>query len=188
QAVYLSGPGGTTPFYDAAVYNNQFINCNNACGSKRLFQGLIYTNNHHEGCNTGVFTGEADTSNLPGKHNVIANNIFSGTLGISIISRISDHDVITGNALYNCQASMIAIEGSSSVLISDNVIYIDPTVYITPSSQYGITIVPYTFNSITYNSTNNVVCDNVIDGSYYGIHENDSSQTKNKYLRNYIVN
>jgi len=185
EGVYISGLGnGDTTNGRGEVYSNTFINCANAGGTKRLYQSVSWHDNVIIGGQNGFFSGEADTSNLPGVRNLFLNNRFEGLTGTAITSRISQLDQISGNTGYNLQGNFISLEGTSGALVKNNRLFIDPAVYVSPSTQYGVVVQARTFNGMTYNSSGNIVQDNTFSGVYTPMRELDANQTSNAFLNN----
>jgi len=187
--VYTSGAGGVSEVFSSAlVESNRFINCLNACGSKRRFGGLRFVDNVVTGGVNGAFSGEADASNLPGRRNIYARNRFEGLAGAAIISRISDFDIITENQFINgTGGAIIALQGATRAIVSNNQIVIDPEVYASPATQTAIRVEARTFNSVTYHSTDNRIQNNAISGVFNALREADVAQDRNTYDGNVIV-
>lgn len=189
NGIYISGPGGNVPLFDVDVHDNRFINCNAASDSKRSYQYVRWVNNYVENGGSGFASAEADTDQLPGKYNIFSGNQFVNMRGPGVISRISHNDIIEGNQFFNsCVADLISLQGTIRANVQGNSAYNDPAVCTSPSTQAMVRVQARTFNSITYNSTENSIKDNKSDGVYAFAHEDDTSQDANLYSNNGVAN
>ncbi|WP_238860360.1 NosD domain-containing protein [Clostridium sp. YIM B02569] len=194
SAIYLSANSSMEIGEKAIINKCRFVKCTNGVISKRGFLNYIVTDNFFTKTKTAIATGVADLL-LPGKQNIIANNIIiQPVVGIQV--QISDYTVVHGNRIvdigYNLNNSIlttggtgIRISGSKDCIVNNN--FIGMINYSTVNSNFtGISSEPYTFNSILYNSTDNTVSNNTIVGISVGIRESDSNQSS-KMIFNTIL-
>lgn len=195
-AIYISASQLETNGEEAIIEGNRFYGCNNGVIFKRQFLRGIVGHNVFKKCFTGVVTGEADTSLLPGHDNIIANNHFYRTVGRAIDVRWSDSTTVTGNRIEDmgldlsgsAQASSVGISlsGSNYCAVSGNVL-IQRTGPST-SGHIGINLETKAINATSRSSTFNSVADNITDSFNIGIAEMDSDQDFNSLHGNLTPN
>lgn len=193
-AIYISARQDETNGYDALVDGCHFIKCNDGVIAKRQFLRTKVANCSFFQCVTGTVFGEADTSLLPGKFNVISGNTYYKTKGRAIDVRWADYTTVVGNHVMDTgldladsgQASSvgIAISGSNYCSVTGNTI-----VQVTgpgTSGHNGIQIEGKVINGSTVNSTYNAIVGNTVKGYDVGIKEMDSNQVHNVIADNKV--
>ncbi len=187
--VYVSGIGsGDTTLSDGRVYGNQFNGSNNGIESKRLFHNLIATGNIFDGGVNGYAEGEADTSNLPGYDSTVVANHCIGLTGDCVIFRMSSGSVASGNTSRNSSSTLtnFALQGATGALLDGNFVVYDSG-FSPPAGQTCIDAQARTFNSTTYNSTQNTIRANQCGpGLTTALKEDDANQDFNAWTDNKI--
>jgi hypothetical protein len=193
--IYMSGNPSETLGRKVIVTGNTFELCEVAYISKRQFEDQIISNNFCVECVNGIIVGgEADSTLLPGKKAVISSNILKKVFQ-PISARVSDETIIANNRIEDpgvgpdltpgsCRA--IRVQGSKRCVVIGNSVGMQSFTAIGLST--GIQILSFTFNSITYNSDDNLITGNSIYEMPRGVYEetgagqNNIISSNNKYV------
>jgi len=166
SAIYISGDTTETYGRRAIVQGNTFTETLNAIASKRQFEDHIISNNIIENTNVSILMGgEADSTKLPGKKSIIANNLMKNvSRGIEV--RVNDGCVVSGNRIEDYGQDStgatvadfgIRLSGSSNCVVSGNVLVIDGA--ISPLAS-AIACQTYTYDGVDYFSKDNLISTN----------------------------
>jgi hypothetical protein len=185
-AIYMSGNPSETLGRKAIVTGNTFELCEVAYISKRKFEDQIISNNFCVECVNGIIVGgEADVSLLPGKKAVISSNILK-KVRQPISARVADETIISNNKIEDpgvgpdlvpTTGRAIRVQGSSRCVVIGNSIGMQS--FTAAALSTGIQIVSFTFNSITYNSNDNIITGNSIYEMPRGVFEETGAGTNN---------
>ncbi len=194
-AIYMSGDPSETLGRKVVVTGNTFELCQVGYISKRQFEDQIISNNFCVECVNGIIVGgEADSTLLPGKKAVISSNILKKVFQ-PIAARVADETIIANNRIEDpgvgpdlipALGRAIRIQGSSGCVVIGNSIGMQN--FTSVALNAGIQIVSFTFNSITYNSNNNLITGNSIYEMPRGVFEetgagqNNIISANNKYV------
>lgn len=193
-AIYISARSDETNGSDALIDGCHFIKCNDAVIAKRQFLRTKVANCSFVQCVTGTVFGEADTSLLPGKFNVVVGNTYYKTKGRAIDVRWADYTTVAGNHIMDTGLDLadsgqaasagIAISGSNYCAVTGNTVV--QVAGPATSGHNGIQIEGKAINGSTVNSTYNTVVGNTVKGYDVGIKEMDASQVHNVIADNKI--
>ena len=195
-AIYLSGDSAQANGEDAVVDGCSFLKCLVGVISKRQFLRYAVANNFFDRCGTGIATGEADTTLLAGKNNIIVGNQIVQPASIGIQTVISDGTIIADNriedqgydladALVVAGSNGIRLAGSADCIVNGN--WVGMRRFATGGSGHrGIQLERRTYNAVNYDSLRNIVANNRIVGINVGIREEDVNQDVNRILFNVI--
>lgn len=191
--VYISGNSAETLGRRAIVTNNVFVECKDVgVITKRSFEDHVIAGNIIVRSGLGIVVGgEADATKLPGKKATVANNVIRQVLrGIEV--KQADGTVVCGNRIedWGLDATLtpvnghgIRIRGSRNCAVTGNVIIVQSS--ITPSA--GATAIQcdrFTWNSINYDSTQNLITGNNVKNTGIAFAE-DANANENIWLNNY---
>lgn len=196
SGLYVSGNSAQTTGRRCIIENNTFYACEVGYIAKRSFEDQVFSDNIVSQCTYGVVIGgEADTTLLPGKKAVIVGNLIRESTNCIVI-RAADGTVCVGNRIedYGLDDTLtpavghgISIEGSGKCNISGNVLVY--TSARTPhASSRAINLTRFTWNSIDYECTYNLISGNVIDKAATALREGAGAPNNNLFFDNSITN
>lgn len=193
--IYLSGDATQANGTNAIVTHNRFVKCRVGVISKRRFRRMVVASNFFEYPETGIATGPANSTLLPGDQTVIVDNIILRPAVWGVQVQISDGAIIGGNMIedmgytiagvLNASARGIGLRGCKNSIVQGNHIHMRD--FATGGSGHrSIHLESITFDATTYHSTGNLVSENYSLGVNVGIREEDSSQDFNRVINNVI--
>lgn len=180
--IYISGDNAETVGRRCHVHDNTFIECLTGVISKRGFQDHTISDNFVNGVGSGIVVGGIGDIGTTGRKATITGNLIR-RCGRGIESRVADGTVIVGNRIedFGQDASgapvadhAIRIAGSKRCVVASNVCILTGA-YVPNAATSGVILERRTELAVDYDSTQNLVCGNVVHAAARGIVETTGS-------------